>query len=182
VTAIIGQERSEAADERHECVACCGGNEQRRCSGLTMYTPAVTHRPAWISALTGVGPSIGVREQTCNGNCALLPQAPSMSNRQIASDGAADVASLAGAAEPRLPSTPTVCTVAVSSGSRAYIVCRYRDNRACRSCPNQKQPECEAEIADAIHQKRLLAGRHGSGFDTKSDQQMLQHADRFQNT
>jgi len=42
----------------------------------TRYTPAATMVAAWISALTGVGPSIASGSQTCSGNCALLPTAP----------------------------------------------------------------------------------------------------------
>src|ERR1041384_3106397 len=42
----------------------------------TMNTPAATIVAAWISALTGVGPSIASGNHTCNGNCALLPIAP----------------------------------------------------------------------------------------------------------
>ena len=34
----------------------------------TMYTPAVTIVAAWISALTGDGPSMASGNQTCNGN------------------------------------------------------------------------------------------------------------------
>ena len=49
-----------------------------------MYTPAVTIVAAWIKALTGVGPSIASGSQTCSGNWALLPQAPSNNSRQIA--------------------------------------------------------------------------------------------------
>ena len=47
--------------------------------GLTRairYTPAVTMVAAWMSADTGVGPSMASGSQTCNGNCALLPTAP----------------------------------------------------------------------------------------------------------
>ena len=44
-----------------------------RCS---RYTPAVTIVAAWISAETGVGPSIASGSQTCSGNCADLPTAP----------------------------------------------------------------------------------------------------------
>ena len=36
---------------------------------------------AWISADTGVGPSIASSSQACSGNCADLPQAPSRSSR-----------------------------------------------------------------------------------------------------
>src|ERR1039458_8822671 len=46
----------------------------------TMYTPAVTIVAAWIRAETGVGPSIASGNQTYNGNCADLPQAPTKSN------------------------------------------------------------------------------------------------------
>src|SRR5215469_622420 len=49
-----------------------------------MYTPAVTMVAAWISADTGVGPSIASGSQTYNGNCADLPQAPTNRNRHAA--------------------------------------------------------------------------------------------------
>ncbi len=39
----------------------------------TMYTPAVTMVAAWISAETGVGPSIASGSQTYSGSCADLP-------------------------------------------------------------------------------------------------------------
>ena len=47
-----------------------------------MNTPAVTIVAAWISALTGVGPSIASGNQTCSGNWADLPTAPQKSKRQ----------------------------------------------------------------------------------------------------
>src|SRR3954447_19132801 len=48
------------------------------------YTPAVTMVAAWISALTGVGPSMASPSQDCSGTWALLPQAPSSSSRPTA--------------------------------------------------------------------------------------------------
>src|SRR6059058_5477624 len=39
---------------------------------------------AWISADTGVGPSIASSSQVCSGNCADLPQAASRSSSPIA--------------------------------------------------------------------------------------------------
>ena len=48
------------------------------------YTPAVTIVAAWMSAETGVGPSIASPSQDCNGTCADLPQAASNSSRPIA--------------------------------------------------------------------------------------------------
>ena len=44
------------------------------------YTPAVTMVAAWISADTGVGPSIASSSQDCSGTCADFPHAPSRSS------------------------------------------------------------------------------------------------------
>ena len=48
------------------------------------YTPAVTMVAAWMSADTGVGPSIASPSQDCSGTCADLPHAPSNSSSPIA--------------------------------------------------------------------------------------------------
>src|SRR3984957_10963603 len=48
------------------------------------YTPAVTIVAAWISADTGVGPSIASPSQDCSGTCADLPHAASNSSSPIA--------------------------------------------------------------------------------------------------
>ena len=48
-----------------------------------MNTPAVTMVAAWISAETGVGPSMASGSQVCSRNCADLPMAPMNSSRQI---------------------------------------------------------------------------------------------------
>src|SRR3970040_2072374 len=45
-------------------------------SRATRYTPAATIVAAWISADTGVGPSIASGSHTCSGNCADFPAAP----------------------------------------------------------------------------------------------------------
>src|SRR4029079_13036761 len=47
-------------------------------------TPAVTMVAAWMSAETGVGPSIASGSQRYRGNCALLPTAPMNANRAMA--------------------------------------------------------------------------------------------------
>ena len=49
----------------------------------TMNTPAVTMVAAWISAETGVGPSIASGSQVCSPNCADLPIAPTNNSKQI---------------------------------------------------------------------------------------------------
>ena len=50
----------------------------------TRNTPATTIVAAWISADTGVGPSIASGNQMCKGNMALLPAPPmNMKNRAM---------------------------------------------------------------------------------------------------
>ena len=51
-------------------------NENSGYTRATRNTPAATIVAAWISALTGVGPSIASGNQTCSGNCPDLPAAP----------------------------------------------------------------------------------------------------------
>src|SRR5205814_6575209 len=48
------------------------------------YTPAVTIVAAWMSADTGVGPSIASGSQACNGNWPDFPHAPSRSSNPSA--------------------------------------------------------------------------------------------------
>ena len=50
-------------------------------SRTTMNTPAVTMVAAWISAETGVGPSMASGNQVCSGTWADLPMAPTNSRR-----------------------------------------------------------------------------------------------------
>ena len=57
-----------------------------------MYTPAVTMVAAWMSAETGVGPSIASGSQTNNGICADLPVAPT-NNSMVMSDNGPNVVS-----------------------------------------------------------------------------------------
>ncbi len=59
-----------------------GDSENSGDSRATMNTPAVTMVAAWISAETGVGPSMASGSQVCSRNCADLPIAPMNSNRQ----------------------------------------------------------------------------------------------------
>ena len=48
----------------------------------TRNTPAATIVAAWMSALTGVGPSIASGSHTCRGNWPDLPTAPAKIPRQ----------------------------------------------------------------------------------------------------
>ncbi len=61
------------------CAAGASSNSGE--SRATMNTPAVTMVAAWISAETGVGPSMASGSQVCSRNCADLPIAP-MNSKQ----------------------------------------------------------------------------------------------------
>ena len=64
--------------------ACAlGASSNSGDSRATMNTPAVTMVAAWISAETGVGPSIASGNQVCSRNWADLPIAPMNSSRQV---------------------------------------------------------------------------------------------------
>ena len=54
------------------------------CARATRNTPAVTIVAAWMSADTGVGPSMASGSHTCSGNWALLPTAPRKRRSAIA--------------------------------------------------------------------------------------------------
>ena len=60
----------------HATTIKTSGGKSEQLSGAAGYTPAVTIVAAWISAETGVGPSIASGSQTCSGNWADLPTAP----------------------------------------------------------------------------------------------------------
>ena len=81
------------------------------------YTPAVTMVAAWISADTGVGPSMASPSQDCSGTWALLPHAPSSSSRPIA----VSVPSLIRGAASKTgakPTEPTVSTMTIRAIAR----------------------------------------------------------------
>src|SRR5258706_13255707 len=62
----------------------------------TRYTPAVTIVAAWISAETGVGPSIASGSQTCSGSWADLAAAATKSSSVIAVSVTEDISTPGG--------------------------------------------------------------------------------------
>jgi hypothetical protein len=65
--------------------SCASGARLKIGPDRTMrYTPAVTIVAAWMSADTGVGPSIASPSHDCSGTCADLPHAASSNSRPIA--------------------------------------------------------------------------------------------------
>ena len=107
-----------------------GACEKSGCERATMYTPAVTMVAAWISALTGVGPSIASGSQTYSGSCADLPVAPTNSSSADRREHADLPASSAGIRGERRED-------------------RARNPASRRSRNTSSMPSSEAEIADA---------------------------------
>ena len=102
---------------------------------------------AWISAETGVGPSIASGSQTWSGNCALLPAAPPKRSRAM------PVTTAAGAAG-------TWAKTSLKS-ERAELV----------EDPDQAEPE--GQVADAVDDERLLRGAGGGAAgEPEADQQV----------
>src|SRR6185437_10456293 len=103
--------------------------EQRQ----TRNTPAVTMVAAWISAETGVGPSIASGNQVWRPSCADLPIAPTNSSRQSVvststcqlpnsivlptMDGAA-AKTVSKSSEPKMNQTPRIPSMKPKSPTR----------------------------------------------------------------
>src|SRR6266704_5461532 len=64
-------------------ISAAGDTWKRGLARATRYTPAVTIVAAWMSALTGVGPSIASGSHIYRGNCADLAVQARKSSRQI---------------------------------------------------------------------------------------------------
>ena len=117
---------------------------------------------AWISADTGVGPSIASGSQVCSRNCADLPIAPMNSSRQIRVS--------ASACQPKKS-----MVLPVSDGACANTVSKSID---VRHHEHGEDAEREAEIADAIDDERLDRGGVGLGLVVpEPDQQIAAEPD-----
>src|SRR3982751_1255022 len=75
-SAQVAAKKSVAAANPAVMSAAVGASSYRLWKRAIRYTPAVTIVAAWISALTGVGPSIASGSQVWSGNCADFASAP----------------------------------------------------------------------------------------------------------
>ena len=131
-----------------------------------MNTPAVTMVAAWISAETGVGPSIASGSQVCSGNCADLPMAPMNSSRQSA---VSDVATGSRGTCIGLPAMPG----AASRNTSSKLIDAEHAEEA-------EDAEREAEVADAVDDEGLDGGGVGRRARVpEADQQVGGEADAF---
>ena len=126
-------------------------------SRATMKTPAVTIVAAWISAETGVGPSIASGSQVCRPICADFPIAPTNSRMQASvSDGTC---------QPR--KLIVVPTAAGALREHDIEIERAEDHE------HREDAEREAEIADPVDDERLDRGVVGGGAVVpEADQQV----------
>src|SRR5688500_1968557 len=91
------------------------------------YTPAVTIVAAWISADTGVGPSMASPSHDCSGTCADFPHAANSRSRPIA----VSVPWLISFAAPNTPSyetLPTSVNITISANARPMSPTRLTTN------------------------------------------------------
>ena len=135
--------------------AAVGAHSKSTCMRAIRYTPAVTIVAAWISAETGVGPSMASGSQVWSGTWADLANAPTSSSRPAATIGVPLWANACGTAWK----TPRNWTVPV---------CWKRMNVA------MHQPD----VADHVDHERLDAGARGGRAPVpERDQQVGGRAD-----
>ena len=129
--------------------ACAvGASSNSGDSRATMNTPAVTMVAAWISAETGVGPSMASGNQVCSRNCADLPIAPMNSSRQVK-------VSASGCQPKKLMVLP------VSPGAAPKMVSKSIDPISMNTA---KMPSAKPKSPTRLTTKALIAAAFADGF------------------
>ena len=136
--------------------AAVGACSNSGCMRAIRYTPAVTIVAAWISAETGVGPSIASGSHVWSGTWADLANAPTSSSRQADDDGRCCCGrTRAGPAWKRLDEV-----------DRAGVL------------EEEERAEHEPDVADHVDHERLDAGARGGRAPVpERDQQVGRGAD-----
>ena len=129
-----------------------------------MNTPAVTMVAAWISAETGVGPSIASGNQVCSRNWADLPIAPMKRSMQASVK--------ASACQPKksmvLPTRPGAPPKMVSKSVEPI------------SANNAKMPSAKPKSPTRLTTNALIAAAFADGFLVpEPDQQVARETDPF---
>ena len=150
--ATVAANKAVIAPTHATTVLACSDTSRNTCARTMRNTPAVTIVAAWMSAETGVGPSIASGSQMWSGTCALLPIAPTNSKQRDRGDG-------------RLRE--------LRRGRAHRGVVERADLRE-----DQEHREHEAEVADAVGDERLLARDRGRvALEPERDQQVRAQAD-----
>ena len=117
-------------------------------SRQSMKTPAVTMVAAWMSADTGVGPSIASGSQVCRPSCADLPMAPMNNSRQ--------------AMVRPLKSQLRKCSVSpVSVGALAKIASNWTEPVSTKIA---KMPRAKPKSPTRLTRKAFMAAALAEGF------------------
>ena len=161
---IVAAKNAVVAPKNITTACAFGASSNSGDSRATMNTPAVTMVAAWISAETGVGPSIASGNQVCSRNWADLPIAPMNSSRQVSVS--------ASACQPKklmvLPARPGC------AGEDGLEIGRAEQHE------DREDAEREAEIADAVDHEGLDRRRvRRRLLVPEADQQIARETDAF---
>ena len=118
--------------------------EQRQ----TRNTPAVTMVAAWISAETGVGPSIASGSQVCRPSWADLPIAPTNSSRH-------SVVRMSTLWPAKMKLLPTMCGAAANTASKS---------RVWNTDQIPKMPSTKPKSPTRLTMKAFMAAALADGF------------------
>ena len=145
---IVAAKNAVVAPKNITTACAFGASSNSGDSRATMNTPAVTMVAAWISAETGVGPSIASGNQVCSRNWADLPIAPMNSSRQVSVS--------ASACQPKksmvLPDSP---------GAPAKMVSKSVDLSSMKMA---KMPSAKPKSPTRLTTKALIAAAFADGF------------------
>ncbi len=129
--------------------ACAfGASSNSGDSRATMKTPAVTMVAAWISAETGVGPSMASGNQVCSRNWADLPIAPMNNSRQVSVS--------ASACQPKKS-----MVLPVRAGAPAKMVSKSVEPISMKIA---KMPSAKPKSPTRLTTKALIAAAFADGF------------------
>ena len=113
----------------------------------TMNTPAVTMVAAWISALTGVGPSIASGSQVWSPICADLPIAPTNSSRHSKV-----------IVSTRIPAKPMVAPAKCGAAARIAGIDTVPNTRKVPKMPSEKPKSPMRLTMNALSAAALAEG------------------------
>src|ERR1700742_2787538 len=118
--------------------------EQRQ----TRNTPALTMVAAWMSAETGVGPSIASGSQVCSPSCADLPIAPTNRSRQ-------SVVNTSTCQLPNVIVWPTIDGAAANTASKSSVL---------NTAQTPKMPSAKPKSPTRLTMNAFIAAAFASRF------------------
>ena len=129
-----------------------GANSKSGEKRATRNTPAVTMVAAWISAETGVGPSMASGSQVCRPSCADLPMAPMNSSTPISSSVG--------------KSWPNACSVVLANSGTCWKMVSYWTLSKTRK--QAATPSTRPKSPTRLTMNAFIAAAQADGFCTRS--------------